>query len=352
MLDNAYHGTTASCSGVSPSMSTGSGRPSPDFVYQSQDVLIATQPDPYRGKFRYAAHSDIGTKYAQDLEFTLAQARGNIAAYIHESIQGVAGQVIFPEGYLSKAYEKVRAAGGLCIADEVQVGFGRTGDYFWAFEHDNVIPDIVTMGKPIGNGFPLGCVVTTPEIAAAFDDAQYFNTFGGNPVSCSVGLAVLDVLEKENLQQNAKEMGEYMLEQLRQLQKQYPVIGDVRGRGLFIGVELVQSPQTLQPGTQEATYVWERLRDLRILVGKGGKHKNVLRIKPPIVINKSDIDLFIEQFEKILKELQEGTWKEMTLIQRIRARSIEAKKPRFQSKVLSNLAAVAVVFGLVRLLTK
>ena len=210
---------------------------------------------------------------------------------------------MFPPGYLSEAYRHVRAAGGLCIADEVQTGFGRMGTHFWGFETQGVVPDILVLGKPIGNGFPLGAVITTREIAAAFDNGmEFFSTFGGNPVACAAGLAVLDVLEEDGLQARAHRVGEHLLGALRSLQERRPLIGDVRGSGLFLGVELVRDRGTLEPATQEAGYVVERLRELGVLAGTDGPFHNVLKIRPPLIFSEADADLFVQRLDEVLSE--------------------------------------------------
>ena len=213
------------------------------------------------------------------------------------------GRFLLPEGYLAKAYEIVRAAGGVCIADEVQVGFGRVGDHFWAFENQGVVPDIVVMGKPIGNGHPLAAVVTTQKIANAFNNGmEYFNTFGGNPVSCAIGNAVLNVIKKEELQANAKRMGHLLTTGLQNLQKRFPIIGDVRGPGLFIGIELVRHPTLMIPADVEANYLANRMRQHGILMSTDGPFHNVLKIKPPMCFNEDNVKFLLETLEKVLKE--------------------------------------------------
>src|SRR5205807_2193635 len=199
-----------------------------------------------------------GEKYARYVEQTnleIQNNRSDVAALICESLLGCGGQIVLPQSYLKEAYKYIRNAGGVCIADEVQVGFGRVGTHFWGFETQGVVPDIVTMGKPIGNGHPLAAVVTTPEIAASFNNGmEYFNTFGGNPVSCAIGLAVLDVIAEESLQANALHMGTCLMNGLRQLREKHPLIGDVRGLGLFVGVELVRDRETQSPAAAQASY--------------------------------------------------------------------------------------------------
>lgn len=240
-------------------------------------------PDRFRGRFR-RHDAQAGQKYAEQAIDLIQKtsARGDkIAAFIGESLLSCGGQIVPPPDYLSQVYAAIRKAGGVCIADEVQVGFGRVGSHFWAFETQYVVPDIVTLGKPIGNGHPLGAVITTPEIANAFHNGmEYFNTFGGNAVSCAIGMAVLDVLENDGLQQHALEVGGYLQNALRELQSKHRLIGDVRGLGLFIGVELVRDGDTLEPAKAEASYIANRMKDAGILLSTDGPDENVLKIKP------------------------------------------------------------------------
>jgi 4-aminobutyrate aminotransferase-like enzyme len=215
----------------------------------------------------------------------------------------VGGQIVFPPAYLAEAYRHVRAAGGVCIADEVQVGFGRLGTHFWGFETQSVVPDIVVLGKPIGNAFPLAAVITTPEIAASFDNGmEFFSTFGGNPVSCAAGLAVLDVLEEEQLQQNALRVGNGLLCRLERLRERHPLIGDIRGSGLFLGLDLVRDRATREAATEQASYVCNRLRERGILTGTDGPFHNVIKLRPPLIFSDADADLFVTTLEAILDE--------------------------------------------------
>ena len=233
-----------------------------------------------------------------------AASRGKgLAAFFAESILGCGGQVLLPPGYLKAAYGHVRKAGGVCIADEVQVGFGRVGSRMWAFELQGVVPDIVTMGKPIGNGHPMAAVVTTPEIAESFNNGmEYFNTFGGNPVSSAVGLAVLDVIAEESLRENAARVGAALIARLKELAPRFPIIGEVRGVGLFIGVELVLDHDTLEPAPKQAKYIVERLREEDILLSIDGPLYNVLKIKPPICFSETNAHTFADTLERILAE--------------------------------------------------
>ncbi len=227
----------------------------------------------------------------------------NPAALIFESVISCGGQVELPHGFLKEAYHHVRSAGGVCIADEVQTACGRAGDHYWAFQQHEVVPDVVTIGKPIGNGHPLGVVVTTQEIAEAFNNGmEYFNTFGGNPVSCAVGLEVLNVIKDEGLQQNAKVVGDYLKTGLQNLMKDFPIIGDVRGPGLFIGFELVKNRESRGPATEHASYLANRMRDKGILMSTDGPYNNVMKIKPPIIFSKADSDFLLESITNVLKE--------------------------------------------------
>lgn len=297
---HAYHGNTNAVIDISPYKFDGPGGAGcPDHIHK---VKLA---DCYRGDF-IKSDPEAGEKYARDVDRVIqemARAGKKPAAFIHESLPGVAGQIIFPEKYLQHSYRFVREAGGVCIADEVQAGFGRVGTHFWAFELQDVVPDIVTLGKPIGNGHPLGAVITTREIASSFDNGmEYFNTFGGNPVSCAVGLEVLDVIESEGLQENARQVGGTLLEGLSQLQDKYELIGDVRGAGLYVGIELVTDRQTLDPAADQAAYVVERMKDEGILVSTDGPLHNVIKIKPPLVFSQENARYLITAIDKILDE--------------------------------------------------
>jgi 4-aminobutyrate aminotransferase-like enzyme/Ser/Thr protein kinase RdoA (MazF antagonist) len=297
--DHAYHGHTSTLIDISPYKAEGAGGLGlPDWVHK---LPVA---DVYRGEFK-RNDPNAGLKYARLLEPILERIRVSgrgLSGFIIESIISVGGQIVLPDGYLKEIYRLVRAAGGVCIADEVQTGFGRIGSSFWGFESQGVIPDIVAMGKPIGNGHPLGAVVTTPEIAASFNNGmEFFATFGGNPVSCAVGMAVLDVIETEGLQNHALELGQYLMSGLRSLQASHPIIGDVRGLGLFNGLELVRD-DALEPAANQADYVVERLREKGILAGTDGPYHNVIKLRGPMVIARDDVDFFLETLDQILFE--------------------------------------------------
>ncbi|XP_049874244.1 alanine--glyoxylate aminotransferase 2, mitochondrial isoform X2 [Pectinophora gossypiella] len=313
-LQSSYHGYSSAIMGLTASQSYRMPMPVPAGFHH------AMLPDPYRGIWGGCRDSlsqvpgschcpgDCVTsdKYVHQLEELLGNSvpAGRIAALFAESIQGVNGTVQFPKGYLRKAHEAVKKHGGLLVSDEVQTGFGRTGDFFWGFETHGVVPDIVTMAKGIGNGFPLAAVVTTKAIAEAHTRATYFNTFGGNPLAAAVGKAVLEVLEEENLQENCKVTGKYFIEQLMQLQKEHAMIGDVRGKGLMLGLELVK-PGTKDPlEITETAEIMEIIKDLGILIGRGGRWGNVLRIKPPMCINKEDVDFTISALDQSFKQFE------------------------------------------------
>ena len=301
VLEAAYHGNTTTLIDISPYKHAGpGGEGAPDWVH------VAPLPDDYRGAYR-RDDASAGAKYAADVAAMIAGLRHNgrdLAGFIAETCPSVGGQLMLPPGYLAAAYKAVRAAGGVCIADEVQTGLGRMGTHFWAFEAHDVVPDIVVMGKPLGNGHPMAAVVTTREIAVAFDNGmEYFSTFGGNNVSCAVGLAVLDVLRDEHLQSHAFDVGERMLRGLCTLGDRFELIGDVRGSGLFLGVELVRDRTTLEPAGAEASYVANRMRELGILLGTDGPHHNVVKIRPPMPFDHADAGRLVESFERVLREI-------------------------------------------------
>jgi alanine-glyoxylate transaminase/(R)-3-amino-2-methylpropionate-pyruvate transaminase len=263
-------------------------------------VHHAINPDPYRSPFTGSPEA-IATQSAEDIrELIRFSTPGRIAAFIAEPIQGVGGATHGAPNYLREAYAVTREHGGVCIADEVQTGFGRTGDHFWGFENWDVVPDIVTMAKGIGNGWPLAAVTTRREIAEALTQRIHFNTFGGNPVAMAAGLAVLDILEEDGLQENARVLGRRLKAGLRDLQRRHLLVGDVRGMGLMLGVELVTDRRTKAPATEETQAVWERMRELGVLVVKGGLYGNVLRIKPPLCITAADVDFALGALEEAL----------------------------------------------------
>lgn len=298
VIDGAYHGNTSSCIAMSPYKFNGRGGAGP-----SDWVHVAPMPDLYRGEIR-----DDGRAYALELACVIGEACTNgrsIAAFFAEPILSCGGQIPLPEGYLAAAFAHVRSAGGLCIADEVQVGFGRVGHSFWAFEQHDVVPDIVVMGKPMGNGHPIGAVVTTRDIAEAFNNGmEYFSTFGGNPVSAACGLAVLDVIEREGLQANALTLGQSFRDGLHELAQRHALIGDVRGEGLFLGVELVRDRTTLEPAAAEAHRLVNAIKARGVLLSVDGPLNNVLKIKPPLAIVQADVDTALSILDDELSRLE------------------------------------------------
>ncbi len=299
VVDHAYHGHSPSLVEISAYKCEGPG--GDGLAAHAHKVPL---PDAYRGPFR---GPDAGAEYAGLVAEAVqgAAKSDRPVSFMAESLIGCGGQIIPPEGFLAGAYEATRAAGGVCIADEVQVGFGRVGTHMWAFEAGGVVPDIVTLGKPIGNGHPMAAVITTPEIAASFDNGmEYFNTFGGNPVSCAVGLAVLEVIEQESLQQHALEMGTLLLDGLRHLQDTHPLIGDARGLGLFLGVELVRDRDTLEAADTEASAVIDAMRGRGFLLSTDGPLHNVLKIKPPMVVQAEDLSAMLEALDQVFGEIE------------------------------------------------
>ena len=277
VLEHAYHGNTTTLIDISPYKHDGpGGEGAPTWVHKSP--LPKSQDD--------AEH--------------VAELAGQLklCGFIAESMPSVAGQIIFPDGYLARVYEGVRDAGGVCIADEVQTGYGRIGTHFWAFEKYGVVPDIVVLGKPIGNGHPIGAAITTRAIADSFANGmEFFSTFGGNNVSCAIGLKVLEVLRDENLQAHALEVGELLLAGLRELQQRHEIISDARGSGLFIGVELMRDSQ---PASEEASRLVNQMRERGILFGTDGPHHNVLKIRPPMPFSQADADQLLTNLNELL----------------------------------------------------
>ncbi len=300
VLEHAYHGHTTTLIDISPYKFDGPGGSG-----RKPWVHVAPLADDYRGPYR-RDDPNAGTKYANCVAEILKQSSASgrqIACFIAETLPSVGGQIVFPAGYLDEVYRHVHAAGAVCIADEVQVGFGRLGSHFWGFETQGVVPDIAVFGKPIGNGFPLAAVVTTREIAGSFANGmEFFSTFGGNPVACAAGLAVLDVLEQERLQENASRVGAFLKDRLLALQELHPIIGDVRGLGLFLGVDLVIDRNARSPATKQASYIVNRLRDCGVLAGTDGPHHNVLKLRPPLIFSDADADLFVNTLDAILRE--------------------------------------------------
>jgi 4-aminobutyrate aminotransferase-like enzyme len=296
VVEVGYHGNTGGCIDISSYKFDGrGGSGAPEHTH------VVPLPDKFRGIYQGV---NTGPSYARHIEEQIAGIRSkgrNVAGFICESIISCGGQIELPEDYLKLAYEAVRNAGGICISDEVQTGCGRVGSKFWGFQLYDVFPDIVTIGKPIGNGHPLAAVICTREVADAFANGmEYFNTFGGNPVSCAIGREVLSVIKDEKLQENALRIGNYLKSELEKLQKDFPLIGDIRGQGLFLGVELCDEQKN--PLTQEAAYLINRMKELGILMSTDGKDDNVLKIKPPMVFSYDNADELIAGLRTILYE--------------------------------------------------
>ena len=297
-LRNAYHGGSPSAMGLTSHHTWkyptgGDGR-----------VHHAMNPDPYRSPFTGTAH-EIASKSAEDVRDLIRYSTpGKVAAFICEPIQGVGGVTAGARNYLSEVYGIVRGHGGLCIADEVQTGFGRTGESYWGFLNYGVVPDFVTMAKGIGNGAPLAAVTTRMEIAKALTQRIHFNTYAGNPVSTAAGLAVLDVIDAEGLQENARVVGGRLKAGLERLSRSHTLIGDVRGLGLMLGVELVRDRATKEPAKSQTLDVLEAAREAGVLIGKGGLEGNVLRIKPPMCISKADVDFALDVFDRALGSIR------------------------------------------------
>ena len=300
VIDHAYHGHTAALIDISPYKFNGPGGKG-----KPTNVHVMDLPDTFRGRYRHD-QGDAATHYTQDAmkQVNAVAAERGIAGFIAESMLSCGGQIPLPDGYLANIYDTIRAAGGVCIADEVQVGFGRIGSHFWGFERSHVVPDIVTMGKPIGNGHPLAAVVTTPSIANAFHNGmEYFNTFGGNPVSCGIGMAVLDVIHQENLQSHALQVGDYLKDNLQHLQRSHSILGDVRGEGLFLGIEIVKSSDTREPDSARAKQIVEGMKQQRILLSTDGPHHNVIKFKPPMTFDLANADRVVMALERVLNSL-------------------------------------------------
>ena len=289
VVEGAYHGHTGMLVDLSPYKFRGPGGKGEPEPW----VHVLPIPDSYRRK---------GVDFAAEARSAIEGA-GRFAGLLIETMLSCAGQVPLPKGYLAAACRAVREQGGLLIADEVQVGFGRVGSHMWAFEESGVIPDIVVMGKPMGNGHPMAAVFTTPEIATSFEQMEWFSTFGGNPVSCAIGMAVMDCIEQDGLMARAEQLGGRFMQGLVELQDRHPIIGDVRGSGLFLGFELVSDLSTLEPATEEASQLVNKMRRRGALLSTDGPHHNVIKIKPPMVLNEEDIDTTLEHLNEVLTNL-------------------------------------------------
>ncbi|WP_349971175.1 aminotransferase [Pseudomonas caspiana] len=297
----AYHGWSVATDAISTSIADNPQALStrPDWVHP------VTAPNTYRGEFR---GTDSAPQYVRSVEHVLQQLAAQqrqVAGFICEPVYGNAGGISLPAGYLQQVYQKIREQGGVCIADEVQVGYGRLGHYFWGFEEQGVVPDIITMAKGMGNGHPLGAVITRREIAEALEaEGYFFSSAGGSPVSCRIGMAVLDVMEEEKLWENAEIVGEHFKSRLQALIDIHPLVGAVHGMGFYLGVELVRNRQSLEPATEETAYLCDRLRDLGIFMQPTGDYLNILKIKPPMCTTRQSVDFFVDSVSKVLAELE------------------------------------------------
>jgi 4-aminobutyrate aminotransferase-like enzyme len=299
-LAGGYHGWTTATDEISTSLNDNPAarETRPPWIH------LATMPNLYRGEHRGA---DAADRYADSVRAIIAGLRagpaGGPAAFIAEPISGNAGGVELPSGYLAQVYADVREAGGLVISDEVQIGYGRTGEAFWGFELHGVVPDVITMAKAAGNGHPIGFVVTRREIAEAFSgQGSFFSSVGGSPVSSAVGIAVLDALRDESLQQRALVIGGHLSSRLAELAGRHRLIGYVHGRGLYQGIELVRDPETREPATQESTAICERLRELGVIEHATGDFSNVLKVKPPLCISRASADFFVDRLDQVLSD--------------------------------------------------
>ena len=294
--ESGYHGNTNACIDMSSYKfdgKGGSGKP--------EHIHIFPIPNPFRGKYRGADTAGDYVREVEDLIGLLEKQEKKVGGLIVEPIISCGGQIELPKTFLQGAFKAVRKAGGLCVVDEVQTGCGRVGSHFWGFELYDVVPDIVTIGKPLGNGHPVAAVVCTPEVAAQFNNGmEFFNTFGGNPVSCAIAHEVLEVIEEEKLQENALTIGSFLKSGLRDLAKQHPILGDVRGQGLFLGVEFVD--KDLQPLAAEADYVINRMKTYGVLLSTDGPDHNVIKIKPPLVFSMQDAHYFLNHLSLVLLE--------------------------------------------------
>ncbi|AWM87790.1 aspartate aminotransferase family protein [Microvirga sp. 17 mud 1-3] len=294
ITDFAYHGVTETIAGMSPSLGSA--------MRLGDNVRKVPAPDAYRG-----SRQDVGAVFAQNVRVAIDDMRANgikPAALLVDTVFSSDGIFTDPPGFLSGAVAAIREAGGVFVADEVQPGFGRTGTAMWGFQRHGIVPDLVTMGKPIGNGHPMAGMAARPEILETFGrNLRYFNTFGGNPVSAAVGMAVLDVIENEGLQDNARVVGDYLKAGLESLAQRHPLIGDIRSAGLFIGVELVRDRASKEPASDEAARVVNGMRERRVLISAAGPSANILKIRPPLVFSKDNADLFLTALDETVTEV-------------------------------------------------
>lgn len=297
VTEHAYHGNTGRLTELSTAHR---------YVRHRPNCQTFPSPDIYRGPLRGddPAHGPAYADYVGRALQRMQTSGDRPAALLVDTIFSTDGILTAPSGFFPAAVQEIRAAGGLFIADEVQAGFGRTGEHMWGFQQYDVVPDIVTMGKPMGNGHPISAVVTTPHLMEKFaETTRYFNTFGGNPVSCACGLAVLDVLERESLLENAHQVGAYLTHQLQLLQDTHAIIGDIRGRGLFVGVELVRDRLTLEPAADAARTIVNGLRDRGVLISSTGPCNNVLKLRPPMVFSRQNVDQLVAALDRTLSDV-------------------------------------------------
>jgi len=294
----AYHGWTFGTDAVSTSTAD-----NPNALATRPDwVHTVESPNSFRGKYR----GDDAVRYAgeavQQIEQLVADGRAP-AAFMCESVYGNAGGMALPDGYLQQVYAAVRAAGGLAISDEVQVGYGRLGEWFWGFMQQDAVPDIISIAKSTGNGYPLGAVITSRAVADGFRSQGYFfSSTGGSPLSCAIGMTVLDVLRDEGLQENAARVGAYLKARLQALQDKHPIIGTVHGIGLYLGVEMIRDPETLEPAAEETSAICDRMLELGVIIQPTGDHMNILKTKPPLCIDVESADFYVDTLDRVLTE--------------------------------------------------
>ena len=295
VMEHGYHGHTQTATDISDyKFNNPKGQGQKDYILKTQI------PDTYRGKYT-TNNPNAGKMYAQEAIEQIENSDLPIAAFISEPIVGCAGQVPLADGYLEEIYPAIRKQGGICISDEVQTGFGRLGDYFWGFEAHNIVPDIVIIGKPMANGHPMGAVICTNEIAESFSKGvEFFSSFGGNPVSCAIATSVLEVIEEEKLQENAKIVGNYYKSLFLELQKKYSCIGDVRGSGLFLGIEIIKN-NSIDPNVELAHHIKNELRNKNILISTDGPFDSVIKTKPPLCFTKENAKKVVDNIDEVLK---------------------------------------------------
>ncbi|XP_064594469.1 5-phosphohydroxy-L-lysine phospho-lyase-like [Liolophura sinensis] len=300
VVDRSYHGNLESLMDISPVKFKRKTSEKKDWVH------VVPCPDVYRGMFREDT-PDVGLRYANEALHVLQKAHEKgrpVAAFISEPALSLCGVIIPPANYLRTVYRAVREAGGLCIADEVQVGLGRTGEHFWAFQSQDVIPDIVTVGKPLGNGHPMAVVVTTKEIADSLDD--FSSTFGGNPVACAVGLAVLDVIKNEKLMSSAMSVGKCLMEGFRAILPSHPMMGDVRGMGMLVGIEIVKDKISRKPAKEAAEILAYKMKEEKIIVAYEGPERNVIFLTPPMCFTCDNARRLVQTFHRVLETIERG----------------------------------------------